>query len=170
MPSDVVTERPRTSRTTSPGREGVFSTRSSTSRPTINRASSAAFVSRVFRCSDDPAIAHDRHFVGNRQHLVEFVRDDDDGFSLFAHDSQDVEELFDFMRGQHGGRLVEDQNSCLTVEGLQQFHALLFADGEILDRGARIDGQVKLFRQSADSLFRAAQIESLQRCRAPRRE
>ena len=42
-------------------------------------------------------------------------------------------------RGEHRGRLVQDQDLDAAVERLQDLDALLLADGEVLDRRVRID-------------------------------
>ena len=127
------TDRSRTLSTTAPGFAAGFSTRSSTSRPTISRASSAALVSLVLTLADDRAVAHHRHVIGDRQHLRQLVRDDDDRLALLAHAPQDGEELVDFLRREHRGRLVENQQLRAPVERLQQLDALLLADRQRLD-------------------------------------
>ena len=43
------------------------------------------------------------------QHLVELVGDDDDGLSVIAHVAHDSKELVRFLRGEDGGRLIENQ-------------------------------------------------------------
>ena len=95
---------------------------------------------RVFRldAADDLAVAHHRHVVGDREHLRQLVRDDDDRLSLLAHAAKDGEELLDFLRRQHGGRLVENQQLRVPVERLQQLDALLLADRQT-SRRARAD-------------------------------
>ena len=48
---------------------------------------------------------------------------------------QGREQGFAFLRCQHGGRLVEHQHPCIPVKRLQDFHALLFANGELGNAG-----------------------------------
>ena len=145
------TDRPRTLSFVSPGFARGISTRSNTSRPTINRASCAALVSRVCRRPTRPAIPHHRHLVGDRQHLRQLVGDDHDRLSLLAHAAEDQEELVNLRRGQHRRGFIEDQQLRVAIERLQQLDALLLADGERLDDGIGIDGELELVRQRCGS-------------------
>ena len=146
----VASDRPRDcarSATTPPGLAGGFSTRSSTSRPTISRASSAAFVSFVFT---RPTTLPSRITVTSSEIAStsdELVRDDDDRLSLLAHAAKDGEELLDFLRRQHGGRLVENQQLRVPIERLQQLDALLLADRQVFDRARADRPQLELFGQ-----------------------
>ena len=45
-----------------------------------------------------------------------------------GHLAQGVEEAFRLLRGEYGGRFVEDQQVCATVEHLDDLDPLLFAD------------------------------------------
>ena len=164
-PSAGRTERWRTVSFVSPGVAARLSTRSRTSRPTIRRASSAAFVSPGLQTADDAAVAHDRHLIRNREHLGQFVGDDDDGFSLLPHAAEDDEEFLDFLRGQHGRRLIENQQPGLAVERFQQFDPLLLADRQRVDDRMRIDGQLELVGQAADVGSRRREIELQRRAR-----
>ena len=75
-------ETPSTSSSGSPGLCSGFSTRSSTSRPTISRASERSVAPSVGHRVDLLAAPQDRHAVGDVQHLVELVRDEDDRRAL----------------------------------------------------------------------------------------
>ena len=74
--------------------------------------------------------------VGDREHLVELVRDEDDGEALGLELAQVVEELVDLLRHQHGGRLVQDQDLRAAVEHLEDLDALPVADAEVLDQSS----------------------------------
>ena len=56
------------------------------------------------------------------------MRDDHNGFTLLSHAAQDGKKLFDFLRSQNRGGFVKDQQASVTIEGFQQFNALLLAD------------------------------------------
>ena len=71
--------------------------------------------------------------VGDVQHLVELVGDEDDRRSLGREAAQDLRELDRLLGGQHGGGLVEDQDVGAPVERLQDLDALLHADRDVLD-------------------------------------
>ncbi len=43
-------------------------------------------------------VAHHGYIVGNRQNFVEFVRDNDNRFTLRFHTAQNPEKIFDFLR------------------------------------------------------------------------
>ena len=87
--------------------------------------------------SDDRAhgftLAQDSHPIGDVQHLLQFVGDDDHSMTFPPHLPQDGEELLRFLRGQHGGRLVQNQNVCAPGKHLQNFHRLLFAHGHVVN-------------------------------------
>ena len=109
--------------------------------------------------SDDFAIAHDRDFIRDREHFREFVSDDDYRFALLAHATQDRKELLDFQRRQYRGGFVEDQQTRVPVERLQEFDALLLAHRQVFDRFVGIDGELELFGELPDLRRRAFEIE-----------
>ncbi len=43
------------------------------------------------------------------------------------------------MRGEHGGGLVEDEDFRVAGEGLDDFYALLCADGQVFDEGVGVN-------------------------------
>ena len=72
--------------------------------------------------------------VGDREHLVELVRDEDDRQALGLELAQVAEQLVDLLRHQHRGRLVQDQDAGAAVEHLEDLHPLPVADAEVLDQ------------------------------------
>jgi hypothetical protein len=52
---------------------------------------------------------------------------------------EDPEQVIGLGRGQHAGRLVEDQDLGAAVERLQDLDTLLESDRQLLDDGIRID-------------------------------
>ena len=48
--------------------------------------------------------------------------------SLLAQSADGDKQLPGFLRREHGGRLIEDQQADVAPEGLENFHALLLAD------------------------------------------
>ena len=81
--------------------------------------------------SDVFSFAENRTAVGNFHDLVEFMGDEEDGFSFFCQVLHDLHQLVDFLRRQNRGRLVEDQDFVVTVEHFQNFGTLLHTDGDI---------------------------------------
>ena len=61
----------------------------------------------------------------------------------------DLEQLVRLLRGQHGGRLVEDQHLGAAVERLQDLDPLLLADRDVLDLRARVDREPEPLRELA---------------------
>ena len=94
--------------------------------------------------------AEDRHAVGDLEHLVQLVADEDDRHPLAHEILQDPEELPCLLRGEHGSGLVEDQDVRAPVERLQDLDALLLSDGDVLDPRVRVDGEVELLGQFLD--------------------
>ena len=52
---------------------------------------------------------------------------------------QNAEEVFNFLRGEYGGRLIEDEDVGVTVQDLDDFNPLLNANGQVFDVGIGID-------------------------------
>ena len=108
------------------------------SRPSARRArersTSAGFtVATVRPCADDGDV------VGDRQHLVELVGDEDDGGAVGFELAEVAEQFVDLLRHQHGRRLVEDQDLGAAVQHLEDLDPLALADAEVLDQGVGVD-------------------------------
>ena len=158
-PRSSFTCRSRTSSSTSPASAGFLSTRSSTSRPTIILASpSSVAPSRGTVSIFLPAPQH-RDPVGDLEHLVQLVADEDDRRAALLQALDDSEQLARLLRRQHGGRLVEDQDVGAAVERLQDLDALLPADADALDLRGRVDREAVLRRDLAHALDRLAVVE-----------
>ncbi len=71
-------------------------------------------------------------------HLVQLVADEDQTVAVLGHLAQRLEEFVDFLRRQHGGRLVQDEQGRAAVERLDDLDALSFAHGQRPDRGFRV--------------------------------
>ena len=89
--------------------------------------------------ADDLAAPDDRDPVGDLEHLVELVADEDDAVALGGEPPQDLEDLLGLLRRQHGGRLVEDEDPRVAVERLEDLDPLLPADRQRADLGVRVD-------------------------------
>ena len=139
--------RPRSSRTQrsctasilSPGCAAPRVTSSSTARPTISSARPPSVGACALQRRDLLAPTQDRDPVGDLEHLVQLVRDQDDRRPPRDQRAQDGEELVDLLRRQHGGRLVEDQHARIAVERLEDLDALLLTDPDLLDDRVRLD-------------------------------
>ncbi len=103
--------------------------------------------------------AEDRDPVGDLEHLVQLVADEDDRLSLALQALDDLEQLLRLLRSQNRRRLVEDQDLGAAVERLQDFHALLLADGDLLDSRVRIDREAERRRELADTLRRGVVVQ-----------
>ena len=97
--------------------------------------------------------------VGDLEHLVELVRDEDDRLAALGEAADDLEELLRLLRGQHGGRLVEHEDVGLAVERLEDLDALLLTDRDVLDPGARVDGEAVAVGDLLDAPLRLAHVE-----------
>jgi hypothetical protein len=89
--------------------------------------------------ADYAAAAHHGDGVGDVEDFLQIVGDQDDGLALFLEQPQDFEQRRGFLRGEHGGRLVEDQDVGAAVDLLENLHALLGAHRQVVDHGQRID-------------------------------
>jgi hypothetical protein len=68
------------------------------------------------RLAHDLAVAHDDHAVGDRQHLLELVRDEYDRQTLVHQGAHDGEELRDLLGREDSGRLVEDEDARALIQ------------------------------------------------------
>ena len=93
------------------------------------------------------ALAQHGAAIRHRHDLVELVGDEQDALALFFEPAHDLHELFDLLRGQHGGRLIENQNIVVPVQHLEDLHALLHAHRNIADQCVRIHAQAVFFRE-----------------------
>ena len=151
--------RSRTSSTGSLGCAGGLSTRSSTSRPTMSRASDSS-VGALGRHGVD-ALAAPQHgdAVGDLEHLVELVRDEDDAGAVGLQRLEHAEEVARLLGGQHRGRLVEDEDPRPAEQRAQDLDALLHADGDVLDDGVGVDGEPVAVRQLAHARGGRLEVE-----------
>ena len=78
--------------------------------PTIMSVRDCWSASLVGDVADVLALAQHGHAVGDLQHLVQLMRDDDEGLAVGLHVAHDGEELVRLLRGQHGGGLVQDED------------------------------------------------------------
>ena len=116
----------------------------------------------VFRLlhADEFSLAHHADAVGDGHDLIELVRDKDDGHTALADDApDDGEQLVRLLRGEHGGRLVEDQDFRAAVQRFQNFHALLQADARLGDDGVRVDRQAVFLHKAARFALGRALVE-----------
>ena len=99
------------------------------------------------------------HPVGDLEHLVQLVADEDDGHALAGERAQDPEELQRLLRGEHCRRLVENQDLGAAVESLQDLDPLLLADADVLHAGVRVDGELERLGDPLDALLRGGLVE-----------
>ena len=85
------------------------------------------------------AAPHHVHRVGRGHDLAQLVGDEEDGDAVVLEDREDLEQPVRLLRGQHPGRLVQDQDARAPQERLQDLDPLLKADRELADQGVRID-------------------------------
>ena len=78
--------------------------------------------------SDGSSGAQHRDGVGDFQHLVEFVVDEDDRFAAGAHVAHVAEQLLHLVGHQHGRGLVEDEDPGTPEQHLDDLHALALSN------------------------------------------
>src|SRR5262249_6977253 len=93
--------------------------------------------------TNELAVAKDRHFVGNFEQLVHFMRDVDDAFALGLKGADDPEEMRNLALGQSRGRLVHDENVGIVRYGFGDLDHLPASDGKIADFGVRVDRDIE---------------------------
>jgi hypothetical protein len=75
------------------------------------------------------------------------VSDEDHRLPARGEFGQYVEQVLDFLWGEHGRRLVEDQHVGVAVQRLQDLHALTDAHREVTDDGVWVDVETVLLGQ-----------------------
>ena len=98
----------------------------------------------------DGAAADDGDRVRHLADLAQLVGDEDDGGARGPEVAHDPHELVGLLGGEHGGGLVEDEHPGLAGQGLDDLHALLDADGQVLDAGGRVDVEAEALGDLAD--------------------
>ena len=77
--------------------------------------------------------------IGDLKRLFEVVGDIDDRHALGGQVADDLEQDLNLRRRQGAGRLVHDQDAAVHRQGAGDFHDLLLAKAQLLDRGQRVD-------------------------------
>ena len=101
----------------------------------------------------------DRDPVGDLEHLVQLVADEDDRVALRGEAPEDFEDLLCLLWRQHGGRLVEDQNPGIAVERLEDLDPLLPADRQRADLDLGVDVEPEPLAELDDPAMGLVPIE-----------
>ena len=96
--------------------------------------------------------------VGHLQHLVQLVRDEDDGDAPGDQPAEGVEQLVDLLGDEHGGRLVEDDDPGVAVEHLEDLGPLLVADAELGHQLVGVDVEPVVAAELEDALAGRADV------------
>src|SRR6202012_3161108 len=113
--------------------------------------------------TDHLAPAQDRHRVRDGLDFLQLVRDEHDGLAAGPQLPHDPEQVLGLARGEHRGRLVQDQHLGLADQGPEDLHPLLHADRQVLGQRVRVDPQPVLLGQLADLGPHPAPVEPAQR-------
>jgi len=109
--------------------------------------------------ADHPAAPDDCDPVGDLEHLVQLVADEDDAVALIAQPPQHGEDLGSLLRSQNGRGLIEDKDSRITVERLEDLDPLLPAHRQPAHALVRINLEAESSTQLADLLCCSATID-----------
>src|SRR3712207_9320237 len=110
---------------------------------------------------DHLAVADDGDAVRDAQEFAQLVGYEDDGEAVVDELLQDGEKVLRLLRGEDGGRLVEDEDAGLAVEGLQDLDPLLLAHGEVGYPPPRVHPQAVALRE-----FRSEERRVGKECRS----
>ena len=97
---------------------------------------------------DELAAPKDGDAVGDLEHLVELVADEDDRQPLARERAEDPEQLTGLLRREHGRWLVEDEDVRAAEQCLQDLDPLLLPDRDVLDPRVRVDCEAECRRQA----------------------
>ena len=90
---------------------------------------------------------------------MELMGDDDDGLAVPLHLAHDFKETVGLLRGQHGGRLVEDENVRAAIEHLDDLQCLFLGDGHVVYLLLRGNIEAVAVANLSDLGFGGAHIE-----------
>ena len=96
-----------------------------------------------------PSVAQDGAAVGDRDHLVEMVRDVDDRGALRLHAREHREQSLDLAFFQCRRRLVQDEDAALAAQRLGDRHQLALGEAERSDRPVGVGIEVELGEHGA---------------------
>ena len=97
--------------------------------------------------TDVLAIAHDGDFVRDHLDLVHLVADIDQCHAQSLQLAHDAEQRLNFVCGQRGSGLVQDQHLAVCGNSLCNFHHLHLCDAQRAKLCTGIDLQLQLFQQ-----------------------
>ena len=84
--------------------------------------------------------------------------DQDDGLAVVPQAADDLQQEFDLLGCQHGGRLIEDEDLRFPVEHLKDLYALLHGYVDLLDHLRGIHLQAELAGESQNIFIGLLQI------------
>ncbi|MNJ97980.1 hypothetical protein D3C87_157380 [compost metagenome] len=93
------------------------------------------------------ALAQHRHAARHGHHFVQLVRNEDHGQAFVDEAAQGGEQILHFLRREHRGGFVQDQDAGAAVQRLQDFDALFFTDGKRAHARVRVHAQAKALAQ-----------------------
>ena len=86
----------------------------------------------------DLAVAHDRDSIGDLLDFDQLVGNEDDCLALVDQLAHRIEKIVGLLWGEHGSRLVQDQQVGAAIESLEDLHALAHAHWCSVDARRRI--------------------------------
>ena len=92
---------------------------------------------------DLPPVADDRHPLGDLHHLVEPVRDEDDGDAIGLQPCHDRQKAVHLGAGQRGGGLVHEDEPRLGGEAAGDGGDLALGDREVREGGVEIEFEIE---------------------------
>ncbi len=141
---------------------------SSSSRPTISRMSPAASSSAVGPSPTRAAVAEHRDAVGELEHLVDPVRDEDRRRRRRRGSVRTRrEERLHLVVGERAGRLVEDQHARVDRERARDLDHLLQVGPQPADGQRRVERRAEPLERGARRLASSRQSISRPRSRHP---
>ena len=102
--------------------------------------------------ADLAAVAHDSDPLGDLDHLVEPVGDEDDGNAVGLEPPDDPQEAVNLRPRQRCRRLVHENQPRLGCQAAGDRHNLAFGDGEVGNREIEIERKSEPCKDSASLL------------------
>jgi len=103
--------------------------------------------------------AHDRQSMGDGQHFLEFVTDENHTDAVVDQGAQRVEQTLALLGREHRSGFVEYQDTRPANQSLDDLHPLLFTHGEIRYQDVAAEGEAVLLADGIDACPHAGPVQ-----------
>ena len=104
-------------------------------------------------------LVEDGDAVRERHHLLHLVRNEEDRMPLLREVAHDAVKRLGFLWSENGGWFIKNQQPSTSVQHLDNFDALLFADGQFVNLAFRINVEVVTVAEFLNLLMDFSEVQ-----------